>query len=94
MSHVVEIIITAASVVTALGVIFGILFAFFKWLMKRDKNDVEIREIKEEQSILTKGVLACLKGLKEQGCDGPVTSAIIEIEDHINKQAHKQENKL
>ena len=89
MSHVVEIIITAASVVTALGVIFGILFAFFKWLMKRDKNDVEIREIKEEQSILTKGVLACLKGLKEQGCDGPVTIAITEIENHINKQAHK-----
>ena len=89
MSHVVEIIITAASVVTALGVIFGILFGFFKWLMKRDKNDVEIREIKEEQSILTKGVLACLKGLKEQGCDGPVTVAITEIEDHINKQAHK-----
>lgn len=89
MSHVVEIIITTASVVTALGVIFGILFAFFKWLMKRDKNDVEIREIKEEQSILTRGVLACLKGLKEQGCDGPVTIAITEIEDHINKQAHK-----
>ena len=89
MSHVVEIIITTASVVTALGVIFGILFAFFKWLMKRDKNDIEIKEIKEEQSVLTKGVLACLKGLKEQGCDGPVTSAIIEIEDYINKQAHK-----
>ena len=89
MNHVVEVIITAASVVTALGVIFGILFAFFKWLMKRDKNDVEIREIKEEQTILTKGVLACLKGLKEQGCDGPVTVAISEIEDHINKQAHK-----
>ena len=89
MSHVVEIIITTASVVTALGVIFGILFAFFKWLMKRDKTDVEIREIKEEQTILTKGVLACLKGLKEQGCDGPVTAAIVEIEDHINKQAHK-----
>ena len=89
MSHVVEIIITTASVITALGVIFGILFGFFKWLMKRDKNDVEIREIKEEQSILTKGVLACLKGLKEQGCDGPVMIAITEIEDHINKQAHK-----
>ena len=66
MSHVVEIIITTASVITALGVIFGILFGFFKWLMKRDKNDVEIREIKEEQSILTKGVLACLKGLKNK----------------------------
>ena len=89
MSHVVEIIITTASVITALGVIFAILFGFFKWLMKRERNDVEIKEIKEEQSILTKGVLACLKGLKEQGCDGPVTLAITEIEDHINKQAHK-----
>lgn len=89
MSHVIEIIVTAASIITALGVIFGVLFAFFKWLMKRDKNDVEIKEIKAEQSILTKGVLACLKGLKEQGCDGPVTVAITEIEDHINKQAHK-----
>ena len=80
MSHIVEIIITTASVITALGVLFGV---------KRDKNDVEIKEIKEEQLILTKGVLACLKGLKEQGCDGPVTSAIEEIEEHINKQAHK-----
>lgn len=34
-------------------------------------------------------VLACLKGLKEQGCDGPVTSAINQIEKYINKQAHK-----
>lgn len=89
MSHVIEIILTTASIITALGVIFGILFTLFKWLMKRDKNDVEIKEIKEEQLILTKGVLACLKGLKEQGCDGPVTLAIAEIEDHINKQAHK-----
>jgi len=89
MSHIVEIIITTASIITALGVIFGILFGFFKWLLKRERNDVEIKEIKAEQSILTKGVLACLKGLKEQGCDGPVTIAISEIEDHINKQAHK-----
>jgi len=33
--------------------------------------------------------LACLKGLHEQGCNGPVTHAIEEIEEHINKQAHK-----
>lgn len=94
MSHIVEIIITTASIITALGVIFGILFGFFKWLLKRERNDVEIKDIKAEQSILTKGVLACLKGLKEQGCDGPVTIAISEIEDHINKQAHKQEEQI
>ena len=35
-------------------------------------------KIKEyrERKFLTQGVLACLKGLKEQCCDGPVTIAI------------------
>ena len=59
-----QIIITIASVITALGVIFGAVFAFHNWLLKREKNDKDIKSIKEEQSILTKGVLACLKGLK------------------------------
>ena len=84
-----QIIITIASVITALGVIFGAVFAFHNWLLKREKNDKDIKSIKEEQSILTKGVLACLKGLKEQGCNGPVTEAIKQIEDHINGEAHK-----
>lgn len=84
-----QIIITIASVITALGVIFGAVFAFHNWLLKREKNDTDIKAIKEEQSILTKGVLACLKGLKEQGCNGPVTEAIQDIEEYVNKQAHK-----
>jgi len=67
----------------------GAVFAFHNWLLKREKNDKDIKSIKEEQSILTKGVLACLKGLKEQGCNGPVITAINDIEEHLNKQAHK-----
>ena len=89
MTEYTQIVITIASVITAFGVILGAVFGFHNWLLKREKNDSDIKEIKEEQSILTKGVLACLKGLKEQGCDGPVTEAIENIEDHINKQAHK-----
>lgn len=84
-----QTVITIASVITALGVIFGAVFAFHNWLLKREKNDKDIKSIKEEQSILTKGVLACLKGLKEQGCNGPVTEAIEDIEEYVNKQAHK-----
>lgn len=84
-----QVIITIASVITALGVIFGAVFAFHNWLLKREKNNIDIKSIKEEQSILTKGVLACLKGLKEQGCNGPVTEAIQDIEEYVNKQAHK-----
>ena len=84
-----EIITTVAGVITALGVIFGLVFAIYRWYLKQEKQDKDIKFIKEEQILLTQGVLACLKGLKEQGCDGPVTSAIIQIEKHINKQAHK-----
>lgn len=89
MSQVVEIIITVASVITALGVILGLFITIHKWVLKQNKQDDDIASIKKEQSILTKGVLACLKGLKEQGCDGPVTIAIAEIENHLNKEAHK-----
>ena len=84
-----EIITAVAGVITALGVIFGVIFAIYKWYLKQEKQDKDIKAIKEEQTILTQGVLACLKGLKEQGCDGPVTSAIKQLETHINKQAHK-----
>ena len=84
-----QTIITIASVITALGVILGVILTVHKWYLKNEKQDNDIKSIKDEQTILTKGVLACLKGLKEQGCDGPVTTAISDIEDHLNKQAHK-----
>jgi hypothetical protein len=84
-----QIIITIASIITALGVIFGMIFAVYRWYLKQEKQDKDIKSIKEEQTLLTYGVLACLKGLKEQGCDGPVTTAINQIEKYINKQAHK-----
>ena len=84
-----EIITTIAGLITALGVIFGLIFAIYKWYLKQEKQDKDIKIIKEEQFLLTQGVLACLKGLQEQGCDGPVTIVIKQLETHINKQAHK-----
>lgn len=57
------------------------------------KNDVEvikteIRDGKEERLVLVNGVLACLKGLKEQGCNGPVTDGIKQIENYLMKKSH------
>jgi hypothetical protein len=89
MTVTTETIITAAAIITSLVVIFGAVFTLFRWYLKQEKQDRDIKDIKEEQLILTIGVLACLKGLEEQGCDGPVTDAIGSIEAHINKQAHK-----
>ena len=84
-----ELITTLAATITALGVIFGVIFAIYKWYLKQEKQDKDIKAIKEEQTVLVHGVLACLKGLSEQGCNGPVTEAINQIEKHINKHAHK-----
>lgn len=52
-------------------------------LLKRDITDG-----KEERLILVNGVLACLKGLKEQGANGPVTEGIKQIEDYLIKKSH------
>ena len=89
MNQIVEIIVVVASAITALGTIAGCLATIHKWVLRQNKQDEDIRCIKDEQKILTTGVLACLKGLKEQGCDGPVTEAISSLEEHLNKEAHR-----
>ena len=83
------IIITIASVVSSLIVIGSAIVAVIRWFQRQAEQDKEIEQIKDEQAVLTYGVLAYLKGLKEQGCDGPVTEAINKIEKHINQAAHK-----
>ena len=85
-------IITAATLSGAVTAIAGVAFNVYRWYLKQNKQDEEIEKMKNEQCLLTYGILACLKGLSEQGCNGPVTEAINKIEKHINKQAHDQED--
>jgi len=54
--------------------------------MERLKS--EVQDSKEERLILLKGQLACLKGLKEQGCNGPVSQGIKDIEEYIIRKSH------
>ncbi len=84
-------IIIAASLLSAMVVIFTAIFSVYRWYLRQNQQDKEIENVKAEQCLLTYGILACLKGLQEQGCNGPVTEAISKIEKHINKQAHDQE---
>lgn len=87
----VNTIITAGSLVGAIIAIGGVLFACYKWFARQNKQDEDIKAMKSELCLLTYGLLACLKGLKEQGCNGPVSEAIDKIEKRINMQAHEQE---
>lgn len=84
-------IIRAAAVISALIGIGGILIAAYKWYARQNAQDAEIAKIKKEQCLVIYGILACLKGLKEQGCNGPVTEAVEKIEKHINKAAHDED---
>lgn len=52
-------------------------------------HDQDIKDLKEEQTLNVYGILACLKGLREQGCNGPVTEAINKIEKYLNQKAHQ-----
>ena len=61
-----------------------------KVIDRQKEQDRDLAASREERTLLTFGVLACLKGLKEQGCNGPVTEAIGKIEGHINRAAHNQ----
>ena len=83
-----QTIISIAAVITAITTVFGRYNKLYDWVKKQEEQEKQIKAIQEEQALLTYGVLACLKGLAEQGCDGPVTEAIQKIEKHLNEKAH------
>ena len=82
-------LITASAVLAAALALLGYYNRAYNWYRKQQRQEEDIRDIKAEQSLLTCGVLACLKGLKEQGCNGPVTEAIGRLEKHLNEKAHE-----
>lgn len=95
-----QTIITAAAVLGAIGTIVVYFVKVVRWVDKQSKQDEEIQKlkkqheedvksIKEEQTLLVYGVLACLKGLQEQGCNGSVTQAINKYEKYLNQKAHE-----
>ena len=87
--EIIEAIKTIGAVLAALTAIFGVIFAIYRWYLRQNQQDKDIVAVKDELCLLTYGVLACLKGLAEQGCDGPVKDAISRVEKHLNQQAHK-----
>lgn len=93
-------LITASAVIGAVVALAAYLAKLVRWVDKQSEQDIEIKALKkhheediaslnEEQRLLVYGVLACLKGLKEKGCNGPVTEAINRYENYLNEKAHQ-----
>lgn len=84
-------IIEAGKVIGSLGAVAGLFVGIYKFIDRDKRQQSEIAAIKQEQTLICYGILACLKGMKEQGLNGPVTEALDKMEKHLNKAAHGQE---
>lgn len=93
-------IITASAVLAAIIALVTFFAKGVRWVDKQQQQDSDIKALrathisdmdsmKQEQTLIVYGLLACLKGLSEQGCNGPVTEAIRKIEKHLNEKAHE-----
>ena len=91
---------TAAAVLGGVMTIAAAFAALVRWVDRQKKQDGDIKNLeskhdadmaamKKELALIIEGQLACLKGLQEQGCNGPVTKAVDKLEAHLNKKAHE-----
>lgn len=84
----VDTIIKAAALVTALGVLGGVVVSLYK-ASERDRKQSEIiKEMMAEQSLICYGLRGALQGLIEQGCNGPCKDALENLNKHLNQEAH------
>ena len=84
-----DTIITIAAVIGALGVIFGVVFAVYRWYLKQEKQDKDIAHIKEEDTLIVLALSACLDGLQQLGANHTVPIAKDKLDKYINHRAHK-----
>lgn len=86
-----DTIIKLASLLAALGAIGGVVLWGYKFVERNKRQDEELKAIRKEQTVICYGIMACLRGLAEQGCDGPVHEALGKLEKHLNQAAHNKE---
>lgn len=90
-------LIGIAGVLTALGVIIGVVRKFNQQIEKWNDYDKsiadvkdEIASLKEEQCMQTYVLEAVLDGLHQLGTNGKTTEASEKLSKFINKKAHDQ----
>ena len=85
----VESVKSLAVIITSLSTICGLIVAVYKFYTRQKKQDVELAAIRKELQLVCFGLKACLSGLHDQGCNGPVTEALNRLDKHLNEKAHQ-----
>lgn len=92
---------TAASLLTAGGIIMAFVFKFVDFLRKpsqqdraiddlHEKHDADMKAVQTELTVIVYGLRGALQGLIEKGCNGPCKEALAMLDKHLNKSAHEQ----
>lgn len=98
LGQISAVVLFTGGLITGVALLYGYVKKWLKATIGSELEDVYDRikvlekdseKNKEENLILLKGQLACLKGLKEQGCNGPVTRSINEIEEYLLNQVRE-----
>lgn len=82
-------LITAAAAISAVLAIAGVVFAVYRWYLRQNKQNDEIKRIKSENTLICYGLSAALDGLIQLGANHSVTMAKEKLDKHLNQQAHE-----
>ena len=84
-----DTLIKAATIISAVGAILGLVFSVYRWYLKQNRQDKEIEKIKTENTLICYGLSAALDGLIQLGANHNVTTAKEKLDKHLNQQAHE-----
>lgn len=95
-----QTIITAGAVVSALGILIGLLLKGHKWYLEqkaqsedikslKEHHEEDVHKIKEENCLICFALSACLDGLQQLGANHTVPIAKEKLDKYLNQQAHE-----
>ena len=82
-------ILRLAELIGAAAVVLGAVLAAFRWFLKQNKQDEDIKQLKEENTLICYALSACLDGLEQLGANHTVPKAREKLDKYLNVQAHK-----
>lgn len=84
-------IIAISSLMAAVAAIFTFIFAAYRWYLNQNKQDVDIKNLKKEMTLLCFCMSAVLDGLIQMDCNHTVPEAKNRLDKYLNQKAHSQE---
>lgn len=98
-----QTIITMGSVITAIGVLLGVVFKVHKWYLRQEHQNDEIaalnkkhtqdmKRVNDENALICYSLFACLDGLQQLGANHTVPIAKDKLDKYLNQRAHEYDS--